>query len=514
MSRRALTLAVLSGLLLAASFPTLDLPFLCWVGLVPVLSVTRSSSRTHAFWLGGITGLVYFGGTIHWVTSSIHSYGNLPLFPASLITLLLCSYCAVYPALFCAMAAHVRRLHPMLLLVAIPAAWTALELARTHILSGFPWALLGYSQYRLLQVIQIADITGVYGVSFLIVLVNTAVSEFLRDRKRFVPLLVCAVLSGLVAVYGAHRMQTHAGPERIRVSVVQGNIEQDKKWDPAYQEDVIAVYERLTRRALDQKPDLVIWPETATPFYFAGSGENAALTGDLRRFVASARTPLLTGSPTFEVKPNRLISLRNSAFLLNGDGTTGGVYHKLHLVPFGEYVPLRSVLFFVGKMVEAAGDFDRGTEHTVMQVRNREGSVVVPISTVICYEIIFPDLVRRFVDRGARIMTTITNDAWFGRTAAPHQHFTMAVFRAVENRVPFARAANTGISGFIDARGSILETSAIFTEASLTRDIAPSTGKKTFYTRYGDVFAWLCVLTSLVLLMQSPKDRTSWHRIP
>jgi apolipoprotein N-acyltransferase len=177
------------------------------------------------------------------------------------------------------------------------------------------------------------------------------------------------------------------------------------------------------------------------------------------------------------------------------------VYHKLHLVPFGEYVPLKHVLFFVEKMVQAIGDFEAGNDYTVMTIAPRgPGSAnEVKLSTAICYEIIFPDLIRRFVDRGAAIITTITNDAWFGRTAAPYQHFSMAVFRAVENRVPVARAANTGVSGFIDAKGRILDTSAIFTEAHLTHTLALG-GAKTFYTRYGDVFSYLCLLTSIFLL--------------
>jgi apolipoprotein N-acyltransferase len=166
-------------------------------------------------------------------------------------------------------------------------------------------------------------------------------------------------------------------------------------------------------------------------------------------------------------------------------------------VPFGEYVPLKGILFFVEKMVQAIGDFQAGDNYTVMRVPY--GHAETKLSTVICYEIIFPDLVRRFVDKGAEIITTVTNDAWFGRTAAPYQHFSMAVFRAVENRVPIARAANTGISGFIDAQGHILATSGIFTQAHLTRTIVPG-DEKSFYTRYGDLFAYACVLASLVML--------------
>jgi apolipoprotein N-acyltransferase len=224
--------------------------------------------------------------------------------------------------------------------------------------------------------------------------------------------------------------------------------------------------------------------------------------------VKQNQVPLLFGSPTYEIKPNRQIVGRNSAFLLSGDGRIDGVYHKIHLVPFGEYVPLKKVFFFVEKMVQAIGDFQSGSEYTVMTVpygtpdQRRE----TKLCTVICYEIIFPNLVRQFVSRGAAIVTTITNDAWFGRTAAPYQHFSMAVFRAVENRVPVARAANTGISGFIDSRGRILETSGIFTEAHLTHKLAPGT-EKSLYTAYGDIFSYACVLASLIMLAKLPKKQ-------
>ena len=330
-------------------------------------------------------------------------------------------------------------------------------------------------------------------------LVNTAIAELISDRKRFAPLLTASVVLIAVLGYGYHRLNAETGNGDIKVTVVQGNIEQDKKWDPAYQSEVIATYKRLTLKAIEQKPDLVIWPETATPFYFEGARDPyPALTDDLRKFVRSAGTPLLTGSPTYEKKDRRYL-LRNSAFLLDRNGMTKTVYHKIHLVPFGEYVPLKnSLLFFVEKMVQASDDFQAGAEYTVMKVRLPAGNDVA-IGTVICYEIIFPDLVRRFVNEGATGMTTVTNDAWFGRTGAPYQHFSMAVLRAVENRVPVARAANTGISGFIDAKGRILDTSGIFTEAVLTRSLTPGAAK-TFYTRYGDVFAYLCSLSSLVLL--------------
>ncbi|HXY62616.1 MAG TPA: apolipoprotein N-acyltransferase, partial [Nitrospirota bacterium] len=271
--------------------------------------------------------------------------------------------------------------------------------------------------------------------------------------------------------------------------------------------EVLAVYTRLTQEALKQHPDIVIWPETATPFYFNGEApRDSALREDLTAFVKQNGVPLLFGSPTYEIRPGRVVYLRNSAFLIMTDGTVGAVYHKLHLVPFGEYVPLKRFLFFVEKMVQAIGDFESGNDYTVMTISPHGPGHAgeVKLSTAICYEIIFPDLIRRFVDRGACIITTITNDAWFGRTAAPYQHFSMAVFRAVENRVPVARAANTGVSGFIDAQGSILDTSAIFTTAQVTRSISLGS-TKTFYTKYGDVFSYLCVLISSLLMIRPPR---------
>jgi len=334
--------------------------------------------------------------------------------------------------------------------------------------------------------------------------VNAALAGFLMDRKRFIPLLAAGLVLALVLSYGVIQLRKPEAKGTFNVSVIQGNIEQDQKWDTALQMQVIGVYERLTLKAAKQRPDLVLWPETATPFYFNCPREaDQKQTADLERFVKKSRVPILFGSPTFEILPGRVVHLRNSAFLLSPEGTTLAEYHKFHLVPFGEYVPLKSVLFFVDKMVQAIGDFQSGSEYTVMAVPV-PGQQDVKVSTVICYEIIFPDLVRRFVDRGATVITTITNDAWFGRTAAPYQHFSMAVFRAVENRVPVARAANTGISGFIDAKGKILQTSGLFVEADLMQALAPGS-TKTFYTRYGDIFSYLCVIFTLILLAKRPK---------
>lgn len=517
MKFRTMALSAASGLLLAASFPKINLHFVAWFALVPLLFALRGQSVKAGFWLGEITGIAYFAGTVYWVTDSVYFYGGIPLLPASLITLILCAYLALYTALFAAACVHIMDNRPALLPLAAPLLWTALELARTYVFSGFPWSLLGYTQYSVLPIIQISDITGVYGVSFLIVLINASIVEFTVCRKNYTSLIMAIVALVTTLTYGYTRLQTADQAEGIKVTVVQGNIEQDKKWNPAYQKEVISVYRRLTLEAIKKHPDLVIWPETATPFHFNGRfGDDKPLSDELVAFVKQIRVPLLFGSPTFELLPNRHIISHNSAFLLSEDGQVGAEYSKMHLVPFGEYVPLKHILFFVGKLTQAIGDTQTGHVYTVMTIpyRDQDHRKEASLSTVICYEIIFPDEVRRFVDQGAAVLTTITNDAWFGNTAAPYQHFSMAVFRAVENRVPVARAANTGISGFIDARGNILQTSDIFTEAHLTSKLVPVSGK-TFYTRYGDLFSYTCVFFALVLLavLSGKKPALNKHRL-
>lgn len=501
MNARTAALAALSGVILALSFPDAEIPALAWIGFIPLFVALRDQTAKNGFFLGAVMGLVYFLGTIHWIAGTLRVYGALSFVPAWSVTLLLCGALALFPALFGAAAAHFRNLRPGLFFLLAPALWTALELARTHVLTGFPWSLIGASQYRLLPVIQIADLTGVYGVSFLIVLANAAIFEAVV-RRACRPLIVAGLCLALTLGYGRGRLRVPEQPGTLTVSVIQGNIEQYKKWDPAYRTEVFATYTRLTREALGNRPDLVVWPETATPFYFNGTDANdRALAAKLIAFVQENGVPLLFGSPTYERTPAHRIIARNSAFLLSAGGRIDAEYRKMHLVPFGEYVPFRSALFFVDKFVQSAGDFEQGSEYTVMAVPSREGagSNAAALGVVICYEIIFPELARGFVKRGASVIATITNDAWFGKTSAPRQHFSAAVFRAVENRVPVVRAANTGISGFIDARGKILAASEIFTETQLTRPLRPGT-ERTFYTRCGDMFAYGCTVSTLLML--------------
>jgi apolipoprotein N-acyltransferase len=498
-------LSALSGGLLALSFPRFEYDLLAWIALVPLLFAVQNAPPSRRFLLGWLTGLVYFAGTLSWVTISMHDYGKLPWSVSYLLMLLLVAYLACYVGLFAIGCTFEKS---WLRVLWAPVLWVALEYARGHLLSGFPWAALGYSQYRRLTVIQIADFSSVYGVGFLIVLVNIALFRVFQIWQQGWkgPILwegwIAGLLLLLTLAYGTRRLNEPVDAEHaIATAVVQGNISQAYKWDEAFRNQTMETYKRLSQSLLTGeaggiRPTLIVWPESATPFFFQTERRDQMA---LRRFSKQEGVHLLFGSPTFERLFREQVRLLNSAYLLSPRGAITR-YDKMHLVPFGEYVPMASLLFFVDKMVEGVGDFRPGREAVVMEMAGEK------IGTVICFEAIFPELVRQFADRGATLMTTITNDAWFGDSAAPDQHFSMVIFRAIENRVPFARAANTGISGFIDARGHILSRTNIFVEATHVAQLHPGR-RRTFYTTHGDVFAIACAIIALTVFGKSANKR-------
>ncbi len=503
---RPLTPAFLSGVLCFLSFPRFDLEFLAWFALIPLFLAIEHQTVRKSFGLGWLAGTVYFLGSVHWVTNTMIRYGKLPAVVSYPIMLLFVVYLGLYVGVFAALFVFIKRQTRVPDVLSAPAIWVSLELLRTYALSGFPWAALGYSQYLSLPVIQIADVTGVYGVSFLIVMVNIAVARLtviLRDRNfhwpTWRPVIAALLLVSLNTAYGAWRLSEDrlSDPPTLRVGVVQANIPQDVKWDVRFRQQTMNQYEQLTRDLDSQSVGLVVWPEAAMPFLFE---EDKPFQQQVIDLVKVNRTPLLFGSPAVTTASDRLW-MYNSAYLLSADGRVVNRYDKMHLVPFGEYVPLSTVLSFVNKMVEGIGDFLPGRDYTLFQLPEAK------FGTVICYEVIFPDLVRRFVKEGATLMAAITNDAWFGDSSAPYQHFSMVVFRAVENRVPFARAANTGISGFIDRTGRIQKAGPIFVPAALADRLRLRT-ETTFYTQYGDVFAYACVIMTLLMIFAAIRTGT------
>jgi len=408
-----------------------------------------------------------------------------------LVNAALIAYLALFPAIFAAIVGRLTSTYGWLGLAASPVVWVATELGRTHLLTGFPWVLLGYSQTTVLPIAQLASLFGVYGVSGLVASVSAAAVV----ARRVVPVVAVAVLVIAVAAWGALRVRsgelTRAG-DRVRVGLVQGNIEQSEKTEVSRANEIFDGYLAMTRQAIGYGAELVIWPESSTPFMFE---EDPVAAARVRAIAREAHAAILLGSDQIERgSPDKYY---NSAFLVRRDGTTAGVYRKMHLVPFGEYVPLRRLLFFAAPLVEAVGaGFFAGEKAEILPVDGHA------ISAAICYEIVYPDLVRRFVIGGSELLTTITNDAWFGRTSAPYQHFAQASMRAIEEGRYMVRSANTGISGIVDPYGRVLEQSAIY-ERNVILGEARYLNASTFYQRHGDVFAYACLALTLAMLLAS-----------
>ena len=489
--RSQFILALAGGLMLTLAFPNINLGWVAWIALTPLLLTLRQVERKTAFLLGFSFGMAHYLSLVYWTVHVMHLYGNIPLFQAIGILFLFAAYLSLYPAFFSALIVWLRP-SPRRLMWMAPVLWVCLEMLRDRMFTGFPWELLGYSQYQHLWIIQFADIFGVYGVSALIVFVNcvltVAVLNWLElpwhlhlPSKKTVARFAIIAIVVLVGVngYGIWRMHSTdriaASAEKIKVAVVQGNIDQAQKWDPRFQVLTTAKYRRLSLEPAAKNANLIVWPETAAPFYFL---KDEILTNMVMEGIKSTKAHFIIGSPSYAADKDRPI-FHNSAYLISPQGKLEGKYDKVHLVPFGEYVPLKRFLPFIHKLVAQVGDFKPGRKGATLHWDNHQ------VGMLICYEVIFPGLARAMTRNGADLLVNITNDAWFGRTGAAYQHFSMAVFRAVENRRFLARAANTGISGFIDADGRILAATPLFKEevASLPVSLMKM---RSLYSRWGD----------------------------
>lgn len=359
--------------------------------------------------------------------------------------------------------------------------------------------MLGHSQFRILPLIQIADLAGVYGITLLIVLANTVLHRALRAVSGVgvpYPVKSAAVILLLLIgtlFYGFNRLNEPetSNSKPLRVALIQGNIPQDVKWSIDFREQTIDTYVRLTREASKDGVDLIVWPESAVPFFFQDEPLQAERIRNLARETSAC---ILFGSPAHELRNGRS-TLLNSAFMVSPSGETIGRADKMHLVPFGEYVPLGNILTFINKLVVGIGDFAPGEHAVVLDTGSTKLGVQV------CYEVIFPELARQYVQAGARVLVAITNDAWFGRSSAPYQHLAIATFRAIETRTPLIRAANTGVTAIVDQNGHISTMTGLFVEAFRTGEIQPGSGKSLYLT-IGDTPALLCVLlTAGVVLL-------------
>jgi apolipoprotein N-acyltransferase len=489
-------MAVLSGLLLTLSFPKFGHGLVAFVALTPLLVALRGVSSGRALCLGYISGAVWALGTVYWTAFVVVQYGGLSLPVGVAIMVILCLAVALFPALFAWVVGRwLAALGPPALLAA-PVAWVATEILRAHTFFRFPWCLLGYSQHDRPALIQLAAYSAVYGISFLVAGVSGGVAYLLVEGRARPRRHVALALAALVLGVWAHGTWVVSRPlpeaPLLRVGLVQGNVLQDNKWDPAKAWENVGHHLELTRRTADAGARLVVWPESSLPFDFDRSPDVAA---GLRELVRRRGLYLLFGNDDRGKGPAGEERVWVGAKMLTPTGELPFRYHKIRLVPFGEYVPLRPLLTlggrFAAKLVQQVADFTPGEDFTLGEVDGHR------IGTFICYEAIFPGIARSFVARGAGLLVNITNDAWYGRTSAPYQHLAMAKLRAVENGVFLVRAANTGITAIIDPRGRVVARTGLFERTALVGDVPVLSGGS-FYSRHGDLLPWACLAAALI----------------
>lgn len=468
-------------------FPGFNLSSLAWVALVPLLlSLPRLSFSSAILW-GFAGGLLHHTASLSWVYPTCRWGGTSA--PVALLALVaLAGYLAFYWALFAALASRLsvgRGARP----VVLAAAWVTVEYLRSHVATGFPWLLVAHSQWNVPKHLSLAQWGGVHAVSFLVILFNATlaagIEALIRKPRRWRPFFAgAAVLALLTGLSVALWRRTPSAPGALAVAVVQGNIDQYKKWDAVYVQEIFDAYTDGSRAAFSRRPGLVVWPETAVPGWLPNDGRLLDWVSGLAR---EGGRFLLVGAPTRDEGDF------NAAFLFRSDGAVAGVYRKRHLVPFGEYVPLRPVLGRLVGVLGALGTFDAGRSAEPLPGP-------APLAVSICFEGLFPSLVRAETRAGAHVLVNITNDGWYRNTDAPEQHLAATVFRAVENGRWLVRAANTGISCFVSPRGEIRGRTPLLTEAVTDHTVAPLS-HRTPYARWGDVFAVFCALGTMAALL-------------
>jgi apolipoprotein N-acyltransferase len=515
-----LVLAALSGGLLVLSFPRFDLGFLAWVALVPLLLALDGKRPGQAYLLGWIAGVVFFQGMFAWMWT-IPAWNWLD----SLVVQVL--YLPQYVALWGLGLAWIRRRTGLATILVAPPLWVTLEYIRSHLgFLGLPWMLLGHSQYLFPPVIQVTSITGAYGLSVLIVVVNVAIAGLISDRlrqrsgalstARVAPgrssLVQAGVALGLVLAVILHGTVVLSGggaSESLKVALVQGNTPRGEALNRAQHQAILDRHRSLSLEAARHAPDLIIWPETAVP---GDVRHHEPLRQAVARVAVETGKHLLVGSAEHAKFTDKRLQGKyyNTLVLFAPDGTIVGEYRKTMLVPFGEYVPLKDVVTWPKALVASMGDLLPGDKNATLSV----GSV--PFRAVICWEIIFADLFRRSVHEGVRFMVLATNEAWFRDSAAPRQLLAMTAFRAAENRVAIARAANTGITAFVDPFGRIAsrlrspDGREVFVDGLLVGQVSLS-HQPTFYTRHGDLFAFLQIALAGAAVIASVWSRRAFR---
>lgn len=502
--QKSLLFPLISSLSLWIAFPggggLWPVLFAALVPLLYSLGLPYQSMRITAFH-GLIFGLAHFLLLLYWIVIVLETFGGLPWLAASFALLLLAIYLGAYFALFALAARYILHGFPALMsLWALPALWVGLDWLRGYVFTGFPWMDMGYALFKHTQLIQIADLVGHHGITFILVFVNVLFYLILQKQRSLSCygglLLSTLVLLGSTGLYSAVRLPelqsklNDNSRKKISLGIVQGNIDQSLKWSESQQQATVENYSVLTESLFESaRPSLVIWPETALPFYPPSNNKMQAL----QEMVVEHDFALLAGAPWYEIldRKAKKVTFFNSAFLLEASGSYDARYSKTHLVPFGEYVPLKKFLPFIAPLVESVGDFSSG------RIEQTIDWDTANVGVLICFESVFPDLSRQWVVAGANLLVNLTNDAWYGRSSAPQQSLAMTVLRAVETRRSIARSANTGISAFISPTGNVLQQSDLFVPWAAVGEVVLFE-EQTLWVRFGYLFGPICLLVGCI----------------
>lgn len=503
--KKAWLLVLLSAALQVLSFPLPSLYFLSWIALAPQLIAILharypdtlqldeskkllAATPLQGFLLGYGCGVLWYLGTCYWVFDTMHQYGGLGIPIALLVLLLFALYLGLYHGVFGLIFSLLSQKDPSrrLALVSAPFLWVTIELVRTR-LSGFPWNLLGVTQVDNIPLTRIATVTGVYGLSFEIVLVNVAfAAAFLVPRGRRRTLLAASLGAALLLQAGRWISLPPQQSDHIAVLVQQNlPVAETDTWTDEYFDRTVRVFSQLSLHPEpppNRTPDLVVWPESPAPF----QTNDVRFRSLLSELAQQSHAWLVIGS----IGVDNAQTFYNSAALIAPSGAWDGRYSKIHLVPFGEYVPFPSLFSFASGLTQAVGNFSRGTARAPLQAGDTK------LGVFICYESIFPNEIRQLVDQGGQVLINISNDGWYGDSGAWAQHLNQARMRAIENQRWLLRATNTGLTASIDPYGQVIAQLPRKTRAALAAPYG-LTNVTTFYSRHGDWFAYLCAIISV-----------------
>lgn len=507
--KSSIFLAIISGILAALSFPVMlsktllpNFGFLAWICFVPLFVAIYHATPRKSFLLTFLTGFVFYSLSLYWIYNALTVYGGLYSYVAIGILFLMMVILAALMGLITLCTSFIKNKFGGSYIYIVPIVWVAVELLRSYFpFRGFPWNNIAYSQALYPIFIQSADMFGIFGLTFVIILVNQLLAEVIVKKihltapKLFAHIAIAVAVFTVLIAYGWYRVQTievrSPDGRQIRIGMVQGNIPQDQKWDSEALARNLAIYKKFTNEIKKSRADLIIWPESSFP-YVLSVNDNVL---DLNRIGLSSFAEggawLLFGALASKKTPES--SLYNSAFLIDNLGNIKGRYDKVHLVPFGEYVPFKKFLFFAKKIVAPVGNFKFGDIDRKIQTDKYQ------IGTLICYEDVFPAIARRHTQNGANILINMTNDAWYGWTAAAYQHLYKSIFRAVENRRFVLRATNTGVSAVINPLGRVEIKSKLFVPGVMISDVDLRKGE-TIYDIIGNMFAYICAGLTILLI--------------